>query len=373
MGAPPSRTNPDGQPWNYPVLDPAQYFAETKATGARPSGPVLFFMATRMDKMLAEYDGLRLDHPHGLVDPWVYRAGEPDALRAVQGGGRLFSSPDLPDHPELAAYAIVEPAQLHREEGVPRYADHWVKSLTPEQVHRYSALFDTVVTSARRHGRELGDLLCEVLSTQPYPLRRVVEQYGLGRFRVTQKANLNDAADVYRSENAAPEDWVMVGNHDTAPIWLVAEQWRKAGTVRAQADYLAGRLHPEEEGREAFARRLAEDAGLLVQAKFADLFASRASNVMVFFADLLGMRETYNEPGTFNERNWTLRAPEQYGREYRERLARDAALNLPRVLALALRAGSAEARAQHRELMEGLEGLAAQLQAGSASGTSASR
>jgi 4-alpha-glucanotransferase len=24
MGAPPSRTNPEGQPWNYPVLDPAR-------------------------------------------------------------------------------------------------------------------------------------------------------------------------------------------------------------------------------------------------------------------------------------------------------------------------------------------------------------
>src|SRR5690606_40926753 len=25
LGAPPSRTNPEGQPWGYPVLDPAQY------------------------------------------------------------------------------------------------------------------------------------------------------------------------------------------------------------------------------------------------------------------------------------------------------------------------------------------------------------
>jgi 4-alpha-glucanotransferase len=285
----------------------------------------------------------------------------------VQGGARLFSSPDLTEHPELAGYAIVEPAQLHREAGVPRYADHWVKSLTPEQVHRYAALFDTIVTSARRHGRDLCDLLCEVLSTQPYPLRRVVERYGLGRFRVTQKANLADPADVYRGENAAPEDWVMVGNHDTPPIWWVAEQWCKAGSVRAQADYLAGRLHPEEEGREDFARRLAEEPGLLVQAKFADLFASRARNVMVFFADLLGLHETYNEPGTFNERNWTLRVPEEYGRDYGEKLARDAALNLPRVLALALRAGGAEARARHRVLIDGLEQLATELQAGSAS------
>src|SRR5581483_3427425 len=28
MGAPPSRTNPDGQPWGYPVLDPNQYYGK---------------------------------------------------------------------------------------------------------------------------------------------------------------------------------------------------------------------------------------------------------------------------------------------------------------------------------------------------------
>ena len=41
-------------------------------------------------------------------------------------------------------------------------------------------------------GAQLTDLLAEVLSTQPYPLQRVLAQYGLGRFRVTQKANLQD-------------------------------------------------------------------------------------------------------------------------------------------------------------------------------------
>lgn len=362
MGAPPSRTNPEGQPWNYPVLDPAQAQEPGAGGESTPPGPVLRFMEARMDKMLAEYDGLRIDHPHGLVDPWVYRADEVDPLCAVQGGARLYSSPDLPEHPGLARHAIAEPSQLNR--GVPRYADDWVKSLTPEQVRRYSVLFDTVVASARRHGRKLDDLLCEVLSTQPYPLRCVMERYGLGRFRVTQKANVNEPSDVYRAENAAPEDWVMVGNHDTCPIWQVVERWRQEGAVRAQADYLAWRLHPEPEGREAFARRLAESPGLLVQAKFADLFASRARNVMVFFADLLGQRETYNEPGTFHERNWTLRVPEDYARDYSEKLASDAALNLPKALAMALRAQGAEARARHRELLAGLEQLARELQEG---------
>ncbi|QRN96421.1 4-alpha-glucanotransferase [Archangium violaceum] len=357
MGAPPSRTNPEGQPWNYPVLDPEQYHAPRGA-----AGPVLHFMGSRVNKMLSEYDGLRIDHPHGLVCPWVYRSGELNALQAVQNGARLFASPDLPDHPQLARWAIVPPEQLDRS--VPRYADGWVRELNPMQVRRYSALFDAIIAAARAHGRQVSDLLCEVLSTMPHPLRRVMEQYGLGRFRVTQKADLTNPKDVYRSENAVPQDWIMVGNHDTKPIWALADRWRQAGEARAQAEYLAWRLHPEEEGREDFARRLVEEPGMLVQAKFADLFASRAENVMVFFPDLLGMKETYNAPGTVSEENWSLRVPNDYRSGYAEKLERDEALNLPKALALALRAGGEEARARHRGLIAALERLAAELQLG---------
>lgn len=361
MGAPPSRTNPDGQPWNYPVLDPEQFFEPDDAgvAAGQRAGPVLRFMNARMDKMLGEYDGLRLDHPHGLVCPWVYRSDVPDPLWAVQHGARLFSSPDLPDHPDLAQYALVHPEQLDR--AVPRYADGEVKSLTPEQVRRFSVLFDTVVGAARRNGRDLGDLLGEVLSTLPYPLERVLAQYGLGRFRVTQKADLNNPADVYRSENVAPEDWVMVGNHDTKSLWQLVGEWQWRGRLKAQADYLAWRLCPEEGEREGFARRLAEDPGLLAQAKLADLFASRARNVMVFFTDLLGMTETYNTPGTVDPRNWSLRVPEDWAREYRERLQGDAALNMPAALAMALRARGAEMRERHSALLAGLDRLAGEL------------
>jgi 4-alpha-glucanotransferase len=239
-----------------------------------------------------------------------------------------------------------------------------VRELRPEQVRGYSALFDAVIAAAQAHGRKVSDLLCEVLSTMPYPLQRVMEQYGLGRFRVTQKADLTNPRDVYRSENAVPADWIMLGNHDTKPIWALVDQWRQAGGARAQADYLAWRLHPEEEGREDFARRLLEEPGLLVQAKFAELFVSRAENVMVFFADLLGMKETYNAPGTVSEENWSLRVPQDYRRDYAEKLGGNAALNLPKALALALRAGGEDTRTRHRELLGALERLARQLQGG---------
>src|SRR5207245_9993407 len=97
--------------------------------------------------------------------------------------------------------------------------------------------------------RAVDDLLCEVLSTQPYPVERVLARHGLGRFRVTQKVVLEDPADVYRSENAAPADWIMAGTHDTEPIWRVAERWVAGGSAPPHAAYLAQRLVAGERAR----------------------------------------------------------------------------------------------------------------------------
>ncbi|MCK6590137.1 MAG: 4-alpha-glucanotransferase, partial [Polyangiaceae bacterium] len=342
MGAPPSRTNPEGQAWNYPVFDPGQYFARSTEGGAVVPGPAMRMLTARLEKLFEEFDGIRIDHPHGLVCPWVYHAGQPDALAAVRAGARLFSSPNLPDHPDLMHFAIAREDQLNPRAA--RHADDWVTSLDKDQVRRYGVLFDAAVEAARRSGRDVSDLVCEVLSTMPYPLKRVMEEHNLGRFRVTQKADLKNPADVYRSENAAPEDWIMVGNHDTKPIWLLVDQWFQSGHARDQAAYLAERLAPSQSSREAFAAKLVESPGELLHAKMADIFASRAENVMIFFSDLFGEKRIFNIPGTVSETNWSMRVHVDFEADYRAKLARGAALNLPKALATALRArGGAEA------------------------------
>jgi 4-alpha-glucanotransferase len=352
LGAPPSRTNPEGQPWGHGVLDPDQY-----QNGSGAPGPVLRFFSERLGKMLAEFDGLRIDHPHGLVCPWVYRADDPDHYHAVQNGARLFASPDLPDHPALARHAIARPEQLRSETETPRYADHWVRCLEPAQVERYAIVLDALIEQARGRGREVDDILCEVLSTQPYPLACVMARPGLGRFRVTQKARVDDPADVYRSENARPEDWIMVGNHDTPPLWCLAKSWQGSGEGEIQASYLAARLCPDG-GAGQLARRLAADPRELVHAKFADIFASRARHVMIFFPDLFGMEDVYNVPGTVSEHNWTLRLPPDYGRTYPADAARGNGLNLPYVLAMALCSRGRGFAAEHAGLIARLESLA---------------
>ncbi len=329
LGAPPSRTNIEGQPWNYQVLDPAQYL---DAKG-RP-GPVLDLVAERLGKMLFEFDGLRLDHPHGLVCPWVYRADDPDPYHAIQNGARLFSSPDLPDHPELARHAIVHPDQINRDQ--PRFADDWIRDLTPEQEDRYALIMDALMSRVHDHGRRKEDILFEVLSTEPLPLQRVRLRHGLGCFRVTQKANMDNRKDVYRSENTEPRDWIMVGNHDTPPIWCLVKAWHGKEEGAKHANYLAHRLSPDNSGR--FAALLAADPRRLAHAKVANLFLGPARHVMMFFADLFGLEETYNVPGTQHEDNWALRVPPDFAGRYEEGRRRGEMLNLHAVLALALRA-----------------------------------
>jgi 4-alpha-glucanotransferase len=353
MGAPPSRTNPEGQPWGYAVLDPEQV-----RDPAGAPGPALAFFLARVEKALDEFDGLRIDHPHGLVCPWVYRADDPDPLHAVQHGARLFCSPDLPDHPGLARYAIVRTEQLGPAPVTPRYADDWVRELDPDQVDRYAVLVDALVDTARARGAAAEDLVCEILSTQPHPLARVCARHGLGRFRVTQKANLDQADDVYRSENARPEDWIMVGNHDTAPIWRLCRQWQASDMAGRQAEYLARRLRPDLDAaaRAALAAELAADARKLVHAKLADIFASAARHVQIFFADLLGMDDVYNAPGTVGEHNWSLRVPPDYAARHAAAAARGDALDLACVLALALRARGPAFVSAHESLLARLEG-----------------
>lgn len=317
MGAPPSRTNPEGQPWGYPVLDPAQYVGRARD-----------LVIARADKFFADYDSLRIDHPHGLVCPWVYAADSGDPARAVREGARLFESPDLADHPALARHAIARADQLDR--ACPRYADHWVTALDAAQIDRYAVLFDAIVDSARRHGKDPRDLSCEVLSTMPRPLQAMLQRFGLGRWRVTQKANLADPTDVYRTENVAREDWVMLGNHDTAPIFALQRTWTPA-QHEAWARHLAGRLRLAEPAR-------LESPGFLATAMLAELFVSRAENVSIFFADLFGFEERFNVPGLVDAANWSLRLPADFEALHARRLANEAALDLPLAVRLALAA-----------------------------------
>lgn len=321
MGAPPSRTNPDGQPWGYGVFDPAKV----------RSGAAAAFLRQRVRRMLDGFDGIRIDHPHGLVCPWVYRGDSEMPLKAVQAGARLYESPQLTDHPTLAGLAIARADQI--DSSVPRYADGRVRELGDDQVEQYSQLIDVVLNVVRDAGGDMtSDVACEVLSTMPYPLARVMERNGLGRFRVIQKAKLNDPADVYRIEQSQPADWIMMGNHDTPPIWLLARGWCNGSRALEWGEYLADRLWVPESNRSEFVKRTASTPGHLVNTIFAAMLASQAGHVSVFFADLLGMSSIYNRPGVVSDSNWTLRVPADFAAQYAERVRFGEVLDLQQCL-----------------------------------------
>ena len=353
MGAPPSRTNPEGQPWGYPVLDPRQYLR--RFVGDDAASPPRAFLRARITKLFAELDGVRIDHPHGLVCPWVYDGAAPDPMIAVVEGARLFETPASAAHPSLAALALARLEQI--DDRVPAYDDDHVHGLTAPQIAEYARLFDVIMDAAQAAGRGVNDVLCEVLSTCPEPLARVMQRHGLGRFRITQKASLIDLEDGYRGENAEFRDWTMIGNHDTEPLLAVIARWQRRGTLAARADYLALRLEPEPARRAAFAAGLLAERGALAQAMFAELFVGPAANVLVFFADLFGERETYNTPGLVSDRNWSMRVPQAFRAAYEERRARGEALDVPRALALAMRARGAAFVAAHADLLAALDAL----------------
>lgn len=326
LGAPPSRTNPHGQPWGYPLLDPDQL--------ERPDSPARRLFELRVRKLLGEHDGVRIDHPHGLVCPWVYSSQDPDAHHAVRHGARAFESPDSHD-PDLLRWAIAQPADLDPA-AHSRFADTWVGQLGPGQIERYARLFDVLARVSDPSVAMRDVFAVEVLSTCPYPLRRVLERHALGRFRVTQKANPSDAADVYRTEHAKPEDWLMLGTHDTPPIYPLATAWLGDGTAQPRAAYLAQRLIAGASEQYAAASLFARSERELLRASLADLFVSRAENVYVFAGDLFGEDEPFNRAGIVHPDNWTARLPENFEQVYEARLREGRALDIAAALRLAL-------------------------------------
>lgn len=324
IGAPPSRTNPGGQPWGYPVLDPAQ--VASADSGARR------FLQDRFRWLLATHDGVRIDHPHGWVCPWVYREGAGDPMEAVRHGARLFESPDVAEHPALARYARVGAGQIDHTK--PRYDDDWVTWLEPSQVKRYAEQIALLVDT----GIPRDHLFVEVLSTCPKPLAAVLDDLGLGRFRVLQKARVDLENDVYRSDRAGPLDWVMVGNHDTPPLRRVIDGWEGTAEMARRAAYLARRLEPDAARREALERVLSTDTVAFAEAMLADCFIGPARRVILFWADLFGETGIYNRPGVVSDENWTLRVPPDFEAAYRRAVGQGAAPSLERALHLALHA-----------------------------------
>lgn len=81
---------------------------------------------------------------------------------------------------------------------------------------------------------------------------------------------------------------------------------------------------------------IANDASSLVHALFTAMLVCDARHVVVFFPDLFGMRQRYNEPGVVQQENWSLRVPDNFKWELEERVASGKALSVSQCMHWAL-------------------------------------
>ncbi len=95
---------------------------------------------------------------------------------------------------------------------------------------------------------------------------------------------------------------------------------------------------------------LTQDPKAFTKLKAAELFASPARRIQIFFTDLFGVPGRYNTPGTAGDINWRLRLPNNPIKWYFNKVAQGKALNWPEILGLALDARGEKATPLTREL-----------------------
>jgi len=85
-------------------------------------------------------------------------------------------------------------------------------------------------------------------------------------------------------------------------------------------------------GPENLPGEIAKDAFHLVNGCFTAILSSKAEQIAMFFPDLFGIEQRYNEPGLVSDKNWTLRIPGDFEAFYESQLKSGKALDVERCL-----------------------------------------
>lgn len=347
LGCPPDYFSKDGQAWGFPVIDPEKLF---HADGSLGDGGIL--MKSLFKKMFKENPGgVRIDHIVGLIDPWVYKSGHKPKIE--EGAGRLYSSPE---NPELAKFAIPKMEDLDWD--VRADKEKRVKTLTDEQIKLYGRLIeDIVIAAAKEEGLDKDSIVCEDLGTLTNPVAAVMEKYDLLGMKLTQFVVPEMYEHPYRGKNIPKRSWAMVGTHDNQPISMWAEKLINTHEGYLHAKNLVEDVYGYVENKDDLIVRLTTDADFLAQTKFTELFACEAENIQIFFTDYFGIKDTYNCPGTSGDKNWSLRLPNNFKDVFCEQLKYNKAVNLPVILADAIKARGVEFAEKHSNLIEQLKAI----------------
>lgn len=349
LGCPPDYFSKTGQAWGFPVVNPDKMFNEDGSLGE--AGVLMKQLYKKMFK--ENPGGVRIDHIVGLIDPWVYKAGKNPMPES--GAGRLYSSPE---HGELYKYAIATMDDLNMEMGSDK--EKRVKQLTKEQIRKYGELIEKIViAAAKEEGLDKDAIVCEDLGTLTFPVESVMREYDLQGMRLTQFVKPEKPLHPYRCCNIAPRSWAMVGTHDNEPISMWADEMINTHIGYTHVKNLVDDMYSEmpQEQKDELIVKYTNDPVALQQLKLAEIFASKAENIQIFFTDFFGIKDVYNKPGTSGDKNWALRMPENYQCEYFENVKMHKALNLPLTLKMAIESRGCDFASKNTKLIKELEEL----------------
>ena len=325
IGCPPDYFAKDGQRWGFGYFNPKYIFNPDGTLGK--AGKIL---KAKYDQFFSSFPGgLRIDHVIGLVDPFIYTVNS--AKMTAENSGRIYS----------------------------------IEGEFKKKPEEYSDILEKIVLkSAKEHGMDKKDIICEDLGDPNIPTRRVMRDLDLSGIAVTQFD--------YRGAETPERNVIMLGSHDNKSFLEYTDEFfskvkgkdissRNLFTkIKSYYKYKYNLEKSRDEDLVHFMQKtkmLAEDTApknatkkeineytqqirtdkkKFMEASYAELFTSPARRVQIFFTDFWGIGKTYNLPGT-SSGNWELRIPPHFEYEYYKAVSNGKAPNLAKAVATALR------------------------------------
>ena len=312
IGCPPDYFSKTGQRWGFKYYDPEKIFNKDGSLGEAGKA-----MQKKYEEYFASFPGgIRLDHVIGLIDPFIYTLNSKNMTSS--NSGRIYSI----------------------------FSGRYQKKNDEE----YAALFNKIIIpAAEKYGLKKSSIICEDIGDKTKPVKNVMKRLDLSGISITQ---FDD-----RGAKAPEKNVIMIGSHDNNSfiefindLFNFKNDAAKEARFMKKTKFLAEDTAPKgatEEEKKQYIKELRTDKKKFLAAGFAELFASPAKRIQIFFSDFWGLGKTYNRPGT-TQGNWALRLGENFEEDYYKAAAEGKAPNLADAIARALR---------HRGLDKGNEEL----------------
>ncbi len=300
IGCPPDYFSKDGQRWGFKYYDPEKIFKKDGSLGK--AGKVL---KKKYEEYFSSFPGgIRIDHIIGLIDPFIYTTAS--KKMTPENSGRIYSI-----------------SGKYRKKNYKEYADLLTKIIIP---------------SAEKYGLKKSSIICEDLGDKTAPVKQVMKKLDLTGISVTQ---FDDRGGKVPKKNV-----IMIGSHDNASFLEFMKDLFKYKDDRTKNERFLRKTRllgedtapksMDEQEKKQYIQEIRMNKDKFLTASFAELFASPARRVQIFFTDFFGIAKTYNRPGT-TQGNWSLRLGENFEDEYYKKASEGKAPNFPEVIAAALR------------------------------------